>query len=99
MNLLNVWRTMMQAVVGRHCAAEVGSIHFQSRRCVGAGIQRHAPSALPPKKSQVPTLREAWWTSGLVWKGVSNIEYIVPPVFEHRTVKSVEIYYTDYEFN
>jgi hypothetical protein len=74
MNLLNLWRAMMQVVVVRHCAAELRLHSFLSRSYAGAGVQRHASAALPPEKNQVPTLREARWTSGAVWTGVKNIE-------------------------
>ena len=37
------------------------------------GGQHHAPAAVPPRKDPVPTVQEAGYAPGLVWKGAENL--------------------------
>ena len=42
---------------------------------MGVGGQRHAPTALPPRKDPVRIVREAGWVPGPVWTGS---DYLAP---------------------
>jgi hypothetical protein len=58
---------------------------------MGVGGQRHAPAALPPRKSQYPLYRRLGETQG--WFG--RVWKILPPLgFDPRTVQPVASSYT-----
>ena len=40
---------------------------------MGLGGQHHAPAALPLEIDPVPTVQEAEWAPGPVWKSVENL--------------------------
>jgi len=40
---------------------------------MGVGGQRHAPAALPLRKTRYPLYREARWAPGPVWTGAENL--------------------------
>ena len=97
MNLLNLWRAMMQVVVVRHCAAELWLHSFFipalcwcwcPAPCSGRFTSEKEPSAHSARGLEDPR-------AGL--DECKNIAYLATPGFEPRTFKSVASYYTDYE--
>jgi hypothetical protein len=61
---------------------------------MGVGGQRHAPAALPPRKTRCPLFRSGQvWASGPV---LTFVENLAPPGFDPRTVHPVVSRYTNY---
>jgi len=50
------------------------------------GGQRHAPAALPPRKTRHPLCRRLGGPQGPIWTGVENL---APVGFDARTVQPV----------
>ena len=57
---------------------------------MGVGSQRHAPAALPPRKTRYPLYRRLGGPQGRMRK------ILPPPGFDPRTVQPVASRYTDW---
>ena len=51
------------------------------------------PGRFTPRKDPVPTVQEAGWAAGPVWKGAGNL---APPGLDPRTVQPVASRYIDW---
>ena len=59
---------------------------------MGVGCQRHAPAALPLRKTRDPLYREVGWVLVPVWTGAENLP---PPGFDPRNVQPIASRYID----
>ena len=65
--------SLEQATKAQRGSRCIALLFLKPRRYMRVGGQRHAPAALPPGKDPVPTVQEAGWAPGPVWKGAENI--------------------------
>jgi len=84
--------TLQQATKAQRRSRGIALLFLLPRRWIGVDCQRHAPDALPPRKTRYPLYRELIGPQGQSGQ-VRKIS--PPPGFDPRTAQPVASRYTD----